>query len=401
MTAHFAFLGTSGHVHRPQRFTPETLLSVLGANSGNLMFQYAASRIIDAPQVHIGLADRPYTDRNAIGTAQALVFPAANHLRTRTDWSGLNAFLEGANVPLVVLGLGAQAATGTDPSQTIAALKSEPSVRRMVDIFRDRAAFISVRGRFTQEVCAGLGLQDVAVLGCPSALLNPDPALGRSLATRFQAARQISHPQFAMTAAAPFEIAQDRSRRTLERHLFGWAMAHDGLYVQQSGGPTAMCAASGQWHRVSETDRASIAWVLDPQATAEAASTPQAVWAHLRRSGRFFTSATAWIAAMAPLDLVLGSRAHGTMAALAAGTPGVLIAHDSRTSELAQTMHLPQLDAGAVTQAQSPADALAHLRFEASAFDTWRTSAAAAMTAAFDRLDIPISGTVRALGAPA
>lgn len=416
MAAHFAFMGTSGQVHTPQRFSPEELLSVLGANSGNLIFQYAAARIIDAPQVHFGLSDTAYSDRHAIDTAQALVFPAANHLRAGADWAGLNSFLEDANKPLIVLGLGAQASgqsgekldpqTGAptnqkdtpDPKALIAALTDTPSLRRMLDIFRERAVFVSVRGAFSQQVCAGLGLPDVVPLGCPSALLNPNPGLGRALSARFDALRQMPHPQIAITAAAPFEVAHDIPRRALERRLFGWAQEHGGLYVQQSGGPAAMHAASGQWHRISDTDRASIAWVLDPEASPDAATNPAAVWAHLRKHGRFYLSAAAWIAAMGPRDVVLGSRAHGTMAALAAGTPGVLIAHDSRTSELAQTMHLPRIDARAATQARTVAEAMGHVRFDGAAFDLWRQQTAATLTAAFDRLSVPISGTVRALG---
>lgn len=420
MTAHFAFMGTSGQVHAPQRFSPEELLSVLGANSGNLIFQYAAARIIDAPQVHFGLSDTAYSDRHAIDTAQALVFPAANHLRAGADWSGLNRFLEDANKPLIVLGLGAQASgqsspqsgekidpqTGAptdhtspaDPKTLITALTDTPSLRRMLDIFRERALFVSVRGAFSAQVCAGLGLPDVVPLGCPSALLNPNPGLGRALSAQFDALRQMPHPQIAITAAAPFEVAHDIPRRTLERRLFGWTQQHGGLYVQQSGGPAAMHAASGQWHRISDTDRASIAWVLDPEASPDAATNPAAVWAHLRAHGRFYLSAAAWIAAMGTRDVVLGSRAHGTMAALAAGTPGVLIAHDSRTSELAQTMHLPRIDARAATQARTVAEAMGHVQFDGAAFDLWRQQTAATLTAAFDRLSVPISGTVRALG---
>lgn len=400
MPAHFAFLGTNGRVRRPERFGDDDLLAVLGANSGNLIFQYAASRIIDAPQRFIGLSDTPYEDRSVLDGAAALVFPAANHLRAGTDWSGLNGYLEAANLPIVVLGLGAQTGAGEDPTEAIATLKQEPHVRRMVDILRDRAVFVSVRGAVSEQICAGLGLKDVAVLGCPSALLNPDPGLGRSLAARLDAARQRHRPQIAITAAAPFEIALDTPRRSLERKLFGWALAHEGLYVQQSGGVTAMQAASGGWHRISETDRASIAWVLDPEAGPDAATDPETVWTHLRRHGRFYTSAADWIAEMGPRDVVLGSRAHGTMAALAAGTPGVLIAHDGRTGELARTMHLPQLDAEAVTGAATLSGALAHVRFDGGAFDRWRQDSAARLCAAFDRLGIPISGPVRALGQP-
>lgn len=400
MPPQFAVLGTSGRVRQPGRFDPEALLSVLGANSGNLMFQYAASRIIDAPQRHIGLSDIPYSDRSALTGAQALIWPAANHLRRGADWSGLNGYLESANLPLVVLGLGAQGvgAETDDPGPTIAAMRADPGVQRMADILRERAVFVSVRGTFSQAVCAGLGLTDVVVLGCPSALLNPNPTLGQSLAAGLATARQMQAPQIAMTAAAPFEIALDTPRRALERRLFGWALRHAGLYVQQSGGPAAMQAAGGQWHRISEADRASIAWVLDPKAAADRATDPAAVWAHLRRHGRFYTAALPWIAAMGSRDLVLGSRAHGTMAALAAGTPGVLISHDSRTSELAQTMHLPRLAAADVLGAQSLRAALAHVRFDGAAFDRWRGSTAATLTAAFDRLGIPVAGPVRALG---
>jgi hypothetical protein len=400
MPPQFAVLGTSGRVRQPGRFDPEALLSVLGANSGNLMFQYAASRIIDAPQRHIGLSDTPYSDRSVLTGAQALIWPAANHLRRGADWSGLNGYLESANLPLVVLGLGAQGvgAETDDPGPTIAALRADAGVQRMADILRDRAAFVSVRGTFSQAVCAGLGLSDVVVLGCPSALLNPNPTLGQSLAAGLAAARQMQAPQIAITAAAPFEIALDTPRRALERRLFGWALRHGGLYVQQSGGPAALMAASGQWHKISEADRASIAWVLDPKAAADRATDPAAVWAHLRRHGRFYTAALPWIAAMGSRDLVLGSRAHGTMAALAAGTPGVLISHDSRTSELAQTMHLPQLAAADVLGAQGLRAALAHVRFDGGSFDRWRATTAATLTAAFDRLGIPVAGPVRALG---
>ena len=392
--ARYAVLGTPGRVRAPARLDPATLLAVLGANAGNLVFQYATARIVDAPLTFLGLADTPYSDRSAIDGAAALIFPAANHLRAGADWTGLNAYLEGAGKPLVVLGLGAQAPAGASVAQTVEALRGEAHVRRMLDILRERAVLVTVRGAFSQAVCADLGLTDTLPLGCPSALLSPDPQLGQTIAARLAALRSQPRPRLAMTAAAPFEIALDAPRRALERQLFAWMQEGAGLYVQQSGGVAAMQAASGQWHRISEADRGSIAWVLADQGD------PAAVWDHLGAHGRFFTSAADWIAAMAPLDLVLGSRAHGAMAALAAGTPGVLIHHDLRTSELAETMHLPTLDAAAVTQATRLQDALPHIRFDAAAFDAWRGATARDLATAFDRIGLPFAPTVRALAAP-
>jgi hypothetical protein len=44
---------------------------------------------------------------------------------------------------------------------------------------------------------------------------------------------------------------------------------------------------------------------------------------------------------MRNFDFVVGPRFHGVMLAMQAGTPGGVIAHDSRTHEMCQTMEIP------------------------------------------------------------
>lgn len=391
----FAILGTPGFIRQPERFDSEGLLRVLGSNSGNLMFQHAVSRIVHAPQVHISAAETPYGDIAALAACGALIFPAANHLRTGIDWTGLNNYLENARKPLVVLGLGAQSPKIGGEGETIAALKADPQIRRMVDILRDRAQFVSVRGAFSAMVCGELGLPDVAVLGCPSALIHPDPGLGQMLAARLGAMRQdgaVLRP--ALTAAAPFEIREDLPKRDLERRLFAWTVeAAGGLYVQQSGGLSCLWSANGEWYRIEPNARRSMQAVLAPQMD------PVEFWAAMARQGRFYASAPDWIAAMEGCDLAIGTRMHGNMAAIAAGRPGVIIAHDSRTGELGQTMHLPHLDMAEAMAARDLPDALSRVRFDGAAFDAWRAQAARGLTQAFDRIGIPVAPHVRALAA--
>ncbi len=367
---------------------------MLGANSGNLMFQYAATRVIDGALTHISPAFTPYADTAALRPARALIFPAANHLRAGADWTGLNNYLEGCNKPLVILGLGAQSPHIGGERETIAALRRDAHVRRMADILRERAVLITVRGPFSALACEALDLSEVEVLGCPSALLNPDPNLGRAIEAQLAALpERIAQGQarLAVTAAAPFEVQARPTLLELERKLFAWS--GEGLYVQQSGGVEAIRAATGGWPRVGEQARRSIARILAPDLPVEA------VGARLSRTGRFFTSAPDWIAAMADCDLALGTRLHGAMAALAAGRPGVIVAHDSRTSELAETMHLPQIDMARALAARGLSAAVQAVRFDGARFDRWRSATAVRLSELFLRAGLPPGAHLTALAA--
>ena len=51
---------------------------------------------------------------------------------------------------------------------------------------------------------------------------------------------------------------------------------------------------------------------------------------------RFFLDPKTWFDHLAQYDFSFGTRIHGNIAALLAGTPALLLAHDSRTLELAE-----------------------------------------------------------------
>ena len=381
-----AFMGTPGYVRDAERFDTPELLAVLGANSGNLMFQYAAARLLAGPQRHIGRSEIPYADPRGLSGARYVVVPAANHLRLGADWTGFADFLERARRPLVVLGLGAQSPKLGGERATVEALKADPQVSRLAGVIRDHAAFVSVRGEFSRLVCAEFGIRNVEVLGCPSALLNPDPAAGAAMEARLKAmAASPEVPLFALTAAAPLEIAGEAHKRTLEKKLFQWVRSRGGLYVQQSGGPDSVLAAGPGWEKAAPGSRAVIRSVLQPEAT------EAEFWSFMTRRGRFYTSDPEWIRDMAQVKLAIGTRLHGNMAAIAAGTPGVVIAHDSRTGELAETMRLPVVDMETVTAAGSLAEVLPQIRFDGAAFDAWRASAAATLRARMGALGIAVS----------
>jgi len=387
-----SILGTPGFVREPSRFDTEKLLKVLGENSGNLMFQYAATELIGANKKNIGRSEIDYTDPNALDGAEVLVLPAANHLRLNADWTGLLNFLEKSNLPLVVLGLGAQSPKIGGEQDTIKALKADLHVSRLASIIRERAKLVTVRGAYSQAVCAELGMPDVLVLGCPSALLNPDPNAGKVIEEKLEALKSRQDvPLLALTAAAPFEIHRNTEKLIAERKLFTWLRQRGGLYVQQSGGPQAASAVGAAWRNVSEKHRNSIQWVLQPD------TEPEMFWSFMERKGRFYTSAPTWIEEMATVELSLGTRLHGNMAAIAASTPGIVIAHDSRTSDLIDTMKLPNTSIEHVTESNGVNEIIKSVHFDGTEFDRWRSETAQNLYRAFAHVGIHGSEHLRNL----
>ena len=389
---HVAFLGTPGTVHRADTFSLTELLEILGANSGNLIFQYAAQLLIGGQHIHIGRSETAYSETAALRGCDALVFPAANHLRANADWSGLNSYLERCGLPLVVLGLGAQLPKQAQPEARKAILQN-PHVRRLADILRERAPLITVRGAQSAELCFDLGL-DVVTLGCPSGLINPDPQLGRSINSQIKRiAEATTTPSFALAAAAPFEIRDEAGLVDVERKLITWLGQYSGIYVQQSGGAVSLRMANGRWFDLAPTARKSFETILWQGDAVE-------FWALIARAGRVFTSTPDWISEMEGLDFSIGTRLHGNMAAIAAGRPAVLISHDGRTGELAKTMHLPHLSIKDLTSAATPQAALSKVAFDPAAFDNWRQKTAQTLCSHLTQVGLVPSAHLAALATP-
>lgn len=366
-------MGTPGFVRSPERFGDEELIQVLGQNSGNLIFQYAVTKLIEAEMVFVSRAETPYSDTQAVAGVSHVVFPAANHLRLGADWTGLNGYLNNAKAPLVLFGLGAQSPHVEGEQETIDAMKRDPQLVRMVDILKEKAAFVSVRGEYTQRVCEEMGLEGTHLFGCPSAMINRDPSLGRTLEEKIEELRSNNTRSLGLAAAAPFEIANEPKKLEIEQKLISWLLENGGLYLQQSGAVVSMLAANGRWNELPESSRKSINKILAPDRDMRDVE-------HLMlNNGRFFVNAPLWIQAIESLDMVMGTRIHGNMAAIAAGTPGILCAHDSRTGELGRTMKIPSISIDALKTSVSLTDALGKISFKGLEFDRWRRETATSL----------------------
>lgn len=380
-----AFLGTPGWVQNPERYSKSDLMKAAGANTGNLIFQYSASRLAGGHTEHVGFSGKGYGDIDVFRDLDYFVFPAANHLRTDGDWTSLASYLALLRVPLVVLGLGAQAEHGANPKATAAEVRAHAPAMSLVDVLREKAALITVRGRFSEAVCHELGLKDVIRNGCPSQYINPDRELGRHIGARLAALRDgDASAQIAVTASAPNELKG--WRRDVEARLVRWLSEDGGLYIQQSCSTDLFDGLAGHLAQGRTPEHVHLY-----RALSEGGGTEASVAAALAKTFRMFFDARNWFKAIEATDLAIGTRIHGNMAALAASRPGVLVLHDARVAELAEEMHVPRIDSDAFLPAGSLKQVLAAVEFDGDAFDAARLAKSRMLADAFQKIGLPPS----------
>jgi polysaccharide pyruvyl transferase WcaK-like protein len=113
------------------------------------------------------------------------------------------------------------------------------------------------------------------------------------------------------------------------------AIRYDGIFVAQTEREEMILATGSS---ASETDEA-----LEVLSRYFADSIHDLnslkVWA--KDHSRVYWSVEEWIDEMRELDLVVGTRFHGAMAALLAGTPAFVFCHDTRTREMSEFLGMP------------------------------------------------------------
>jgi hypothetical protein len=298
----------------------DALFRASGDNLGNFAFVEALWRQL-SPDVTI----LPWgvTPAEAREKCDLLVFAAANQLGAHPNLGPFATHLEKIGLPIVAVGLGAQAPSMASTVQLIGG--AERWVRVLAAHAPTARPNIGLRGEFTRRALEKLGLGDrTAITGCPSNFLSDRPDFYSTLKRRFDK-RRID--RLAVAAGSRHFYAT----RELERRLVRLVEATGGAYVGQADlGMVRFMRGEGD-----PAERQAIHAFLAPERTAEAFE----LW-RLRHAA-CFADATSWMEAMRGFDFVVGARIHGVMLAIQAGVPGGVIAHDSRTLELCQTMGVP------------------------------------------------------------
>lgn len=302
--------------------------NLIGSNSGNLIFSHATYKLLSTPRTEIVPSPlREDADDAARINAEydAVVIPLANAFRPsfRHTLRSLTRLIERLQIPVIVLGVGAQATIAGDTARIN---PMADIVRRFARAVLDRSASIGVRGEFTAEYLKGLGFKDVEVIGCPSMFLH-----GPVLSVEKRIAALDTDSNIAINIS-PYV------KRVGKTVMFNYRKYPNLVYIAQ--------------------DRATLELLLWGKAAEGSEKIPVRPSHPLYRENRirYFLDPSPWLSFLAERDFSFGTRIHGNIASLLAGTPAYVLAHDSRTLELARYFEIPHRKVTNPTPAVDAAD---------------------------------------------
>ena len=301
-----------------EAFSADRMLtdSLMGGNSGNLIFLESAYKLMGTRGTEITL-DRFAPDKIGADVINeqfdVYVIPFANAFRPTfiEQLARYTSVIEKLKIPVVVLSVGYQ---GKLPYVSGESRPIDEGVRRFVRAVLDRSGSMGVRGEITQDFVKKLGFNDIEVIGCPSMFLYGDQlSITKKTPTLERDARIGVNITARVTPMGPIVTSNMERYPNLE-------------YIAQDKDALRLLL----WGYGSKS-------IKDPSPLPVHLSHP------LLRDDRtkFFVDPWPWLDYMRETDFVFGTRIHGNITALLAGTPGYVFAHDSRTLELARYFQIP------------------------------------------------------------
>jgi hypothetical protein len=324
-------------------------LEATGANTGNLFIGHGLFHGVDCAHKAFHPGFGAIEPERLHEHFDVVFVPASNFVGNGVDLTAHAEYFGRTKLPIFCFGLGSQLRPGEAP-----ALK--PGTERFLRLMADRSGSIGVRGVFTAEVLWDMGIRNTSITGCPSMLNMRTNTLARlvtAVPSRDKVALNFSNNvrRHALYPAA---------MRMSENSLFQRLLPENAYYVIQNERPElemleAMAVGDGPRAGVAMREIADLFSV---------ASTRDDLRRFLERRMRVFFSVGDWVGCMATMSVAIGSRFHGNVAALLAGTPALFLVHDMRTRELCELMRLPHIILDREIQAEEILERASELDYE-------------------------------------
>lgn len=320
-------------VKHPTLETISATLRSVGGNTGNILFRYGiASSILDE------LTPCHWAEGQTLAAIEefdAVVIGAANWLSTFHDNGNERRahILRHLDKPTICIGLGIQSSIRTSKK-----LEFPQGAIDLLAALRDVEATVLVRDEFTYDQCIHHGLTNLAVIGCPSSFIDISPSQADTL------------------------IAKSSNHKLLERVTLNHGYIRRDICLHDSALLKSVCETRGQYivqdnlngeiNAAIEAAHPSLSThspnLRRPRFLISPKSQIKQNLSTARHNLRVYFNALQWIDSLRSSSVVLGTRIHGCIAALQAGTPSAITTIDSRTQGLAETLGIPRVKISAL-----------------------------------------------------
>ncbi|GLH76740.1 polysaccharide pyruvyl transferase [Bradyrhizobium sp. SSBR45G] len=302
---------------------PMSKLAKTGGNTGNQVIAYGLLSQIAYDDISWDYRIDPKEVRERF---DMIVIAAANFLFPKFDFGGMADYIERADLPVAIVGLGAQS-NSYDPN-----IELMPGTERFVKVIAERAPSIGVRGPYTQQVLARRGVHNVTVTGCPSFYMRGPGGLNLR-AKPFDQIKRIS------INASRDVIGHSFDKEKMKKHLldiYRTGVEWKADFIAQSE-QAEIKLADRLPGATADAQLSEIVTFLSGAVAAEAARN----WA--AEHVKVFFDVDRWLDAMSNYDFVFGTRFHGCMAAIQRGVPAIVICHDTRTEDMCSFLGMPNV----------------------------------------------------------
>ena len=320
------FWGAPAYVH--EGASALTKFQDTGRNTGNLFIGSGlfSNTVATHKSFFPGIeAIRP---ENLHEQYDVIFIAASNFINPNLDLGIWFDYFSRTKLPMFCFGMGSQILPDED-------LRLIPGTENFLRLLSDRSTSIGVRGAFTAEQLASMGIFNTEIVGCPS-LLGVDPTVLTRLRNRRPNLDKIGI-NFSNNVRS---YALDTSSlRDTENSLFQATASLKSYYILQNEEPELnMLLAAEQMDELKFEQY--LLRVCEIFGTSPHMPGVRDILTH---RVRVFFEVAQWVSSMETMTASVGSRFHGNIAAVIAGTPALFLAHDMRLTELCEFFHLPCL----------------------------------------------------------
>ncbi len=313
-----------------ESFTADKILfdNSIGTNIGNFLYLFGTLRnlvqedTIVTPNYYKLNYSQEEIDR-INQECDCFLIPLADAFRPSfvKELRSLTRLVEQLDMPCVVTGVGLRAPYDAGPDQSY---PFDEDVKAFVKAVLNKSAKIGVRGEITSAYLSHLGFRegiDHTPIGCPSLYLN-----GPRLQIRDVNITPDSFVCYNTTTTTP-----DNVHEFVHRSI---GQFHDTHFVPQVRSELKLMYLGAPY--ICDANP-----LYPTRLTDDVYSGSQS---------RFFLNVPDWIAYMKKADFSFGTRLHGNVSAMLAGTPSILIAKDARVRELAEYHNMTRVSANQINE---------------------------------------------------